>query len=142
MKRITTPRRLSGESHVQTTRAGARAPELPSKFNSHASHNASAAKGKSRMVPIHGGCKPQSAGGLGHPTGAQPIDSGGAPVASGVHPFAKAPSPQLAHGKLAPVKDGMKNRTRGGNLTGDPADVLAHANPMHPQFRGKSVCGD
>ena len=96
---------------------GKRDPETPSAFNSHASHNFSAGPEKDkRNVPVHGGMKPQPAGGLGHPVGAAPgLDDGGQPIASGTHPFAKPPSPQLSSGKLAPVHAGMRNRTECGD---------------------------
>lgn len=112
---------------IETLHSGKRAPEIPSAANSHISHGFQADKpqtadaslarkagrGKDvRATPVHGGMtNSQTAGmgrgGLGHGT----VDSGGLPVAGNVHPFDKAPSPQLAHGKLAPVKPGMRSRT-------------------------------
>ena len=103
-------------------------------------------------VPQHNGFQPQPPGGLGHAQGAAPVHDGGMPT-DRTHPFSVAPSPQLAHGKLAPVKDGMRNRNNdhlhaGASAdldcsTGDPLSELAHADPNHHAFRGRRFdCGD
>jgi hypothetical protein len=111
-------------------------------------------------VPIHGGMKPQPAGGLGHPQGPS-VDAGGAVPTDRTHPFAKEPSPQLAVGKTVPVswsRDGasMRNRNndslhggatpQSGCETGDAMRELGFADPSHPSFRGKRTssqdCGD
>jgi hypothetical protein len=104
-------------------------------------------------VSVHNGMKRQPAGGLGHAQGAAPVDDGGNPVAAGVHPFAKPASNGFKHDKLAPVKSGMRNRKNdfphGGASpasdcsSGDAANVLSEAHPLHPNFRGKTFdCGD
>ena len=104
-------------------------------------------KPKSHLsVSIHNGMKPQPAGGRGHPQGAAPVNDGGVPT-DRTHPFERAPSPQLSHGKLAPVKDGMRSRindaphggatSASGGHTGDPVRELGFADPTHPKFRGK-----
>ena len=111
---------------------------------------------KHLSVPVHNGCRRQAAGGLGHAQGAAPaVDDGGLPTGT-VHPFATAPSPQLAHGKSVPVAwstggVSMRNRNNdslhGGATsasdcsTGDAARELSFADPTHPNFRGKN-CAD
>jgi hypothetical protein len=110
-------------------------------------------------VPVHNGMKPQPAGGRAHAQGAA-VDDGGQPAAGTVHPFAVAPSPQMAHGKAVPVAwssggASMRNRNndtlhggatpQSGCETGDAARELSHADPLNMNFRGKSFaqdCGD
>src|ERR1019366_5367359 len=108
MSKITDTRRFAAERN-QTGRDGKRAPEVPSLHNNALpSHNLSATNKDTRATPIHGGCAPQPPGGRGHASGAAPgVDDGGQPVATGIHPFAKPPSLQLSHGKLAPIHSGM-----------------------------------
>jgi hypothetical protein len=166
MAKITTPRRLTAPRN-QTNHDGRRQKEIPSAHNSHASHGfqtaapasfddsiaRKATRGKDvRQTPTHGGMTDlqragMGRGGLGHGT----VDAGGLPVNGGVHPFDKPPSDGFKTGKLAPVKSGMRNRSNdsahggatlaSGGHTGDPMDILATADPRHPNFRGKN-CGD
>jgi hypothetical protein len=111
-------------------------------------------------IPVHSGCRRQAAGGLGHAQGSAPdVADGGMPTGA-AHPFAKEASPQLSHGRLAPIAwssggASMRNRANdsahggatpaSGCHTGDPARELSHADPLNENFRGKTSaqdCGD
>ena|ERR1700722_6954190 len=112
-------------------------------------------KRKSHLsVSVHNGFQPTPPGGRGHPQGEAPVIDGGSVPTGRVHPFAKAPSPQLAHGKCAPVAwsnggASMRNRNNdhphggassaSGCESGDPVRELSFADPTHPGFRGKKL---